>query len=507
MRSVGLMKRPTLEQIADINRELGFDTSAEAVDSYRDLVEGVIAGNATVDELPDDLPPVTYQRSEWHHPDAADNPLNAWYVRTHIQGSSAGKLAGRTVAVKDNVFVADIPMMNGTRILEGYTPPVDATVVTRMLDAAATIVGKSVCEAYCFSGGSHTSASGPVLNPLDTTRSAGGSSSGSGALVAAGEADLAVGCDQGGSIRIPASFCGICGLKPTHGLVPYTGILGFDPNVDHVGPMTGTIADNALLLEVLAGADGVDSRQYSPPTARYTEALGASVDGVRIGVLSEGFERSDSEPDVDAKVRTAAELLGRLGANVTEVSVPMHRVGPAIAFSVIQSALYTMFQSDGCLLGRLDPVAESYLEAQRQWRQRPGDLPETVKVMLIASEFLTREYGYRFVARGVNQTRRLRAAYDAAFDKVDLLLMPTTPMKATRLPPADAPREVVLEAAFAPLSNTVPFDNTHHPALSMPCGISEGLPVGMMLVGRHFEESLIYSVAHAFEQHRDWREL
>ena len=195
-------------------------------------------------------------------------------MKSVVKGAESGPLAGKTVALKDNVCLAGVPMMNGSATLEGYVPDQDATIVTRMLDAGATIMGKAHCEAFCLSGGSHTGALGPVHNPHKHGYSAGGSSSGSGALVAAGEVDMAIGGDQGGSIRIPASFCGIYGMKGTWGLVPYTGVMPIEATIDHTGPMTATVADNALLLEVLAGPDGLDPRQMGCTTARYTEALG-----------------------------------------------------------------------------------------------------------------------------------------------------------------------------------------------------------------------------------------
>ena len=163
---------------------------------------------------------------------------------------ASGKLKGKTVVLKDNIMLAGVPMMNGSATMEGYIPDIDATVVQRMLDAGATIVGKAHCEFFCMSGGSHTGATGPVHNPHKMGYSAGGSSSGSAVLVALGEVDMAMGGDQGGSIRMPASFCGIYGMKPTHGLVPYTGIMPIEIYVDHTGPMTANVADNALLLEV-----------------------------------------------------------------------------------------------------------------------------------------------------------------------------------------------------------------------------------------------------------------
>lgn len=266
-----MLKIPTHEQIASILSMFQMTATDEDVAEYRDLVEGLIAGNTVIDELPDELATHSHAEREWYRPADVENPYNAWYVQTNISGPDRGKLKGKTVAIKVNIFVAGVPMMDGTKILDGYTPPVDATIVTRLLNAGATITGKAVCENYCFSGGSHTSDSGPVTNPHNELHSAGGSSSGSAALVAGGKVDMSIGCDQTGSIRIPSSYCGIYGLKPTHGLVPCTGILGMGPAINHVGPMTSSVSDNALILEVIAGADGLDSRQYNPRTEPYTE--------------------------------------------------------------------------------------------------------------------------------------------------------------------------------------------------------------------------------------------
>ena len=218
-----------------------------------------------------------------------------------IKGASSGKLAGKKIALKDNVSLAGVPMMNGASTLEGYTPDTDATIVTRILDAGGTIIGKTHCEYFCFSGGSHTCAAGPVHNPHRMGYSSGGSSSGSAVVVATGEADMAIGGDQGGSIRIPASFSGIYGMKGTHGLVPYTGVMPIEVTIDHTGPMTRNVRDNALLLEVLAGADGLDPRQGTLKVSNYTEALGGGARGLRIGVVKEGFGHPSSEADVDAR--------------------------------------------------------------------------------------------------------------------------------------------------------------------------------------------------------------
>ena len=494
----------TVEELANVMTALGM--SPEDAEQYVSVVEGNLNIAAMMENVPFDAPAVP--KREWTRPAPEDNPHGAWYVRTHITGASSGKLSGRTVGVKDNLLLAGVPLMNGTSVLEGYTPDVDAEIITRMLNAGATIAGKTVCEAYCLSGNSHTSATGPVLNPHDNSRSAGGSSSGSGAAVAAGEVDMAIGCDQGGSIRMPASFCGIVGLKPTYGLVPYTGILGMNPNIDHTGPMTVNVTDNAVLLEVLAGADGIDSRQLNPVVEAYTEALNQhDLTGLRIGVVKEGFGSAAAEIDVDQKVRAAADRLGRLGAAVTDISIPLQLSARGITFGAIQSIVTSMFDLDGCVLERPDVIPHGYIERQSQWRERADELPANVKSVLLSSEVMRRRHGYTFLSRSMQRLPMLRAAYDTALDDVDVLVMPTTPMKASPLPPPDASPELVVALAFAPMANTSAFNFTHHPALSIPCGMSEGLPVGMMLLSKHFSESLLYKVAHAFEQDEDWRQL
>ena len=477
----------------------------DEAEAYRD----VVVGNVLALELLDSFPSPVAARPErsWRRPTPDENPWNAWYVRTDLNTKSEGRLAGRTVVVKDNLLLAGVPLMNGTRVLEGYTPEIDAEIITRMLSEGATISGKSVCEAYCFSGGSHTSQSGAVLNPHKPTHSAGGSSSGSGALVAAGDVDMAIGCDQGGSIRMPASFCGIVGMKPTYGLVPYTGILGMNGNIDHTGPMTRDVADNALLLSVLAGPDGVDSRQRDVRVEDYVGALGRhDLSGVRIGILREAFGLPGGERDVDEKVRAAAIGLGALGAIVEEVSIPMHLQSGVITLGGLQMMVTSMFQLDGAVLDRPDVVPPEYVERQRGWRDQADDLPATLKSVLISAELMRRRHGYRYMARSLQCLSLLRGAYDTALQRFDALALPTTPMKATLLPALDASPEAVVNSAFAPTTNTAAFNWSHHPAISVPCGLGDGLPIGLMLVGRHFEESLLYRVAHAFEQQKDWRE-
>jgi amidase len=302
--SLNTIKVPSLEQLREVAAELGFTLDDADLAAHREaLLPGFEAYNR-LDRMPDELPPVTYPRLPGRRPTPEENRHGAWYVKTEIDGAASGKLKGKKIALKDNICLAGVPMMNGASTMEGYVPDVDATIVTRILDAGGTIAGKTVCEYFCFSGGSHTSATGPVHNPHRLGYSVGGSSSGSAAVVALGEVPMALGGDQGGSIRIPASFCGIYGMKPTHGLVPYTGIMPIELTLDHTGPMTATVEDNALLLEVLAGPDGLDPRQYGAAAKPYREALGGGTAGLRIAVVEEGFNHPQSLPQVDASCET-----------------------------------------------------------------------------------------------------------------------------------------------------------------------------------------------------------
>src|SRR5213594_2850476 len=286
-------KLPTPDELKAVGRQLGMSLSDTDVAFFLETMGGTLGAYHAIEAMADPMPPVKYPRTPGYRPEGAANKYNAWYYKSDVQGAPSGKLRGKRIALKDNVCLAGVPMMNGASTLEGYVPDVDATIVTRMLDAGGTIVGKVHCEYFCFSGGSHTSAAGPVQNPRRPGYSAGGSSSGSAAVVAAGEVDMAIGGDQGGSIRIPAAYCGVYGLKPTHGLVPYTGIFPIELTLDHTGPMTATVADNALLLEVLAGPDGLDPRQVNVKTAAYTNTLTGDASGMKIAVVKEGFGRRD----------------------------------------------------------------------------------------------------------------------------------------------------------------------------------------------------------------------
>jgi amidase len=325
-------------------------------------------------------------------------------------------------------------------------------------------------------------------------------------LLAAGEVDMAIGGDQGGSIRIPAAYCGVYGMKPTHGLVPYTGIMPIEITLDHTGPMTCNVPDNALLLEVLAGEDGLDPRRVK--IEAYTKALDRGVRGVKIGVLKEGFGHPNPEPDVEAKVKQAASTFRDIGATVSEVSVPMHTLGAALWSPIaLEGATELMMRGNGMGTNWRGLYTTTLLDAHSQWKHRADELSDTLKISMLVGHYFIKHYRGHFYAKAQNLSRKLRAAYDAALRQHDLLLMPTLPLKPTPLPPANAPRELIIQRAFEMIPNTPSFDATGHPAMSIPCGMSDGLPIGLMLVAKHYDEMTIYRAAAAFEKAGDWRQM
>jgi amidase len=504
--AMSTVKRPTLDQLQEIVASLHMNMSANEVAEYLEVLEGTFSSYDRVNQLPDYLPPVRYPRTPGYRPGASENSMNAWAVKADVRGAAHGPLSGKRVVLKDNICLAGVPMMNGASTLEGYVPDIDATLVTRILDAGGTIVGKAHCEYFCLSGGSHTSALGPVHNPYKHGYAAGGSSSGCGALVGAGEIEMAIGGDQGGSIRMPSCWSGCYGMKATHGLVPYTGVMPIEATIDHAGPMTTTVADNALLLEVIAGADGLDPRQYNVRVDKYTTALGRGVAGMRIAVITESFGWPSSEADVDARVREAAERLRSIGATVEDVSIPMHLDGGAIWTPIaLEGLMVQMMHGNGMGFNWEGLYTTSLLDAHANWRARADELSRTLKISMMAGQYFIKHYRGRFYAKAQNLARLLRKSYDDVLARYDLLLMPTLPMKATPLPASNAPLALYCQRGFEMLPNTCSFDVTGHPAMSIPCGMSDGLPIGMMLIGKHYNEATIYRAAHAFEQLGDWR--
>jgi len=487
-----VVRLPTLEQIDDLGSDFGLVLTADEVVAFQQAFKGPLASYGRLEELvPPALAPVA-PRSPGYRPPPSENPYGAWYWKTNIKTGSEGLLSGKKVAIKDNICVAGVPMMNGSALLEGYVPEIDATVVTRILDAGGTIAGKAACEDLCFSGASHTCASGVIRNPHNPAHSAGGSSGGSAALVAAGEVPMALGGDQGGSIRTPSSWCGVYGLKPTWGLVPTTGSMPISFSVDHCGPMCASVEDVVRLLTVIAGHDGWDTRTIAARTGDYMGALAKPTKGLRIG---------------NETVKQAIGRLAKVGIESAEVSVPWHLDGPHVWSGIIlEGAAEMMLKGYGVGNNVQGYYPLSMQEAlARGMGTRINDVSPTVKLVLMLGEYMHRNYHGRFHSKAQNLRVLLRRAYDDALKEFDALVMPTIPFTATPIPPPDAPLNTVIDAALNMQANTCSFDVSGHPAFTVPCGRVNGLPVGLMLVGRHFEEVTLIRLAAAIEAAGDWR--
>jgi amidase len=330
----------------------------------------------------------------------------------------------------------------------------------------------------------------------------GSSSNGSAAVVVNGQADMALGGDQGGSIRLPSSWSGCCGHKPTYGLVPYTGIFPIELTIDHTGPMARTVADCALMLEAIAGEDGLDPRQIGVRTQPYVAELEKGAEGLRVGILREGFGIPDaSEADVDEAVRSAAAALESAGASVEEISVPLHSDGLAIWAAVAnEGATELMVRGNAYGTNHKGHYTTDLVEFYgRARRERANDYSITVKLTVLIGAWMTERYHHRYYAKAQNLGRRLRAAYAEALERCDVLVLPTTAMKAKPIPTSGDLLEI-LGAALGNLHNTSPFDVTGNPALSVPCGPEGELPIGMMLVGRHFDDATVLRAGHAYQR-------
>ena len=502
-----LMKPPSISELREASAALGFQVDDRELTSFSHIIEKEIlpAFNELERAEEPKLQAESVVRDPGHFPSREENRFGGWAWKCSVKGKSGGILAGKRIALKDNVSLAGVPMTNGTRALKDFVPTIDAEVARRILAAGGEIVGKATCENFCWTGGSVTSFPQPVLNPRNPQFMAGGSSSGSGALVAAGEVDMAVGCDQGGSIRIPSSWCGIYGLKPTYGLVPYTGIITGEMTFDHAGPMASTVEDVALLLEAIAGRDGLDSRQAMAgtplETPRYFSQLHADASKLKIGVVREGFGWNESEADVDAGVKKAASRFEELGARVEEVSIPVHRKTAMLMFGIDSEGSWRALRNKGVdfgTFGYFNTDLAGYLG--EHLHMDDSDFAPNAKLIAIFGEYLIKKYHSVFYTKAQNIRPRVKKEYNEALERYDLLVMPTTPQKAQPFP--DKEKELVkyLSAGWNMVANVAPFDYTGHPALNIPCGESQGLPIGMMLVGKHFDEQKILNAALAMEK-------
>jgi amidase len=502
------LRAPTILDVREMARANFLTLSVEEEADYLSLLKGMVEDMDRFDRLPDPVRQISHvTRDAGYRPSREEDPYNAIVRRCYVKGAGKGKLAGKRISVKDSISIAGVPLTCGSFLLQGYVPDTDATVIKRVLEAGAELTAITNMDDFAFAAAGETSAYGPTLNPHDTSRLAGGSSSGAAAALYYDDVDLSIGCDQGGSIRIPASWCGIVGLKPTHSLVPYTGILGIDSTIDHVGPMARNCADVALLLEVMAGPDPGDPRQLNTPANLSLDKLDAGVKNVRIGILQEGFGVDGADPEVESVVRKAIKILAESGAEAKSVSVPLHQQAGSALFPIVAEGVTALMYGNGNghhAKGFYSAGLASTLAKAR--RSQADDFPPQLKLTLMLGTYLHERYHGRIYAKAQNLRPVIQNAYDQVLNQVDVLAMPTTPMTASRWEPNKGIVRLINDG-WSPVSITAPFDVTGHPAISIPCGKVGKLPVGLMLVAKHFNDGLLLRVGHAFEQAVSWQSL
>jgi amidase len=503
-RLSGLIRRPTPDEIRSLAETEYMNLTDDEVSDLATLIDGMLREIDRLDDLSVPEPEVKYrERDKGYRPTAEEDPYNVFIRKCLVKGASEGKLAGKRAGLKDSIRVAGIPMTNASHLIAGFVPGIDATVAERLLDAGATIVGKLNMDNFSMGGTSETSDFGSPRNPRNPDYSAGGSSGGSAAAVAAEEVDIALGVDEGGSARIPASWCGVVSIKPTHGLVPSFGITYLDHTIDYVCPIARTVRDVALTLEAIAGDDAKDPQWVRGPiaVAEYSEGIDQGVAGLRIGIIKESLGWPESEHDVDEAVRTAVRELQKLGASAQEISLPWWRDFGSVLYGILCHSVSAMVESDleGYWRGGLcDP---SWQDAFGKARRSGSDgFPTLLKVWMVLGKYLRRNYSSVYFSKAQNLRLAMAEKMDQAFQQVDVLATPTTPMKAIKLTEVAKVGSWQGRGATDMNRNTCPSNLTGHPALTVPCGFSkDGLPIGLQLIGRRWEESALFRAAFAYE--------
>ena len=421
--------------------------------------------------------------------------------RRRAAGEPPGPLAGVPIALKDNLDVRGMRTTASSRILEHFVPPYDATVVRRLERAGAVIVGKTNCDEFAMGSSNENSAFGPVHNPWALDRIPGGSSGGSAAAVASRCVPLALGSDTGGSIRQPAACCGVVGLKPSYGRVSRYGLLAFASSLDQIGPFARTVADAALTLTVLAGADPCDATTANEPVPDFAAALTGGVNDIRIGV-----PRAFVTEGVDEQVRQAydeaLDTLRRAGATLVDIDLPHAPYAVPVYYLVCTAeASSNLARYDGVKYGFRSAAAKDSLKDMYSRTRDEGFGREVKRRIMLGTYVLSAGYYDAFYLKALQVRTLLRRDYDEAFERVDVVAMPTMPTPPFRLgEKTDDPLQMYLADVFTVSANLAGL-----PGISVPCGFAkEGVPIGFQLMGRMFDEATLLRVADAYERRTDW---
>jgi aspartyl-tRNA(Asn)/glutamyl-tRNA(Gln) amidotransferase subunit A len=411
-------------------------------------------------------------------------------------GDDVGPLAGIPVAIKDNICARGLPTTCGSRILEGYRSPYEATAVRKLKAAGALIVGKTNLDEFAMGSSTENSGFGPTRNPWDRERVPGGSSGGSAAAVAAGLVPIAIGSDTGGSVRQPASFCGVVGLKPTYGRVSRYGLVAFASSLDQIGPLARTVEDAAVLLGVMAGVDPYDSTASGLPVPDFTHGLAEGVDGLVVG-LPEEYLSADLDRRIAGICQAAAERLESLGAEVREISLPHTRYAiPSYYLVANAEASSNLARYDGVRFGQRAAGADDALGVYRE--SRGAGFGSEVKRRIVLGTFgLSAGYYDAYYGQGMRVRRLIGRDFERAFASgVDVILTPTAPTVAFRLGERlEDPVQMYLSDVFTVTANLAGL-----PAVSIPIGETEGLPVGGQIIARPFDEPTMLRAAHGLER-------
>ncbi|HZT84710.1 MAG TPA: amidase family protein [Gaiellaceae bacterium] len=490
------LRRIQPRELEELAARWHFSFADGEIEEFVDLTGWLAETIEQLDCLPAARPRVLEaQRDPGRRATPEDDPYNAVVRWCRVRAEFDGLLSGLRVGVKDVVAVAGVPLTCGSPVFDSFVPDRDAVVTERILTAGGEIVCTTNMDHLATAASGDTSAFGYTRNPFDPNRTAGGSSGGSAAALHYDDVDVTIGCDQGGSIRVPSAWCGVVGLKPTHGLVPYTGIVGIDPSFDHCGPMARTVGDAARLLQVIA-----------EPGADYLRALAGAPDDlrdVRVGVVSEGFVGVD--PDVAGAVRGVIESIRELHADVRDVSIPEHAFAEAVTLGSSIEGMAMLLAGGGNGYHRTGEYWPGLAAAlNRGLASSAGGLSDQMKLILVFGTHMQRTYLGEWYAKAQGVRSAMRTGYDRALAECDLLVMPTTPTTA-HLHVEEMPVAARVRRGWAPLANTSATDMTGHPALTLPAAETGGLPVGVMLVGRRFDEARMLQLAETLERNVGWR--
>jgi aspartyl-tRNA(Asn)/glutamyl-tRNA(Gln) amidotransferase subunit A len=415
-------------------------------------------------------------------------------------GEDIGLLAGIPIGIKDNLCTQGILTTCASKILQNFVPPYESTVTQKLAAAGAVMVGKTNLDEFAMGGSTENSAFGQTHNPWDLSRVPGGSSGGSAAAVAAEECTVSLGSDTGGSIRQPASFCGIVGMKPTYGLVSRYGLVAFASSLDQIGPFSRSVEDSAILLSAIAGHDPKDSTSLKVEIPDYTQFLQPDLKGKKIGVIRETFGEG-LDPQVEQSVRGAIDQLQALGAEIVEISCPRFRYGIAAYYIIAPSeASANLARYDGVKYGQRVDSAENLMEMYTRTRAE-GFGAEVKRRIMIGTYVLSAGYYDAYYLKAQKVRTLIKQDFEAAFQQVDVLVCPTAPSTAFKAGDKSAdPLSMYLIDLM-----TIPANLAGLPGLSLPCGFdSDGLPIGLQLIGNVLREDQVFQAAYAYEQATAW---